>query len=82
MTFHIAITQGTEENHENLSQDSLCPGQDQSSVPPEYKLHALPLHQPTSFRTINYCLITVTSITPAPMIQPAKLGAVATCYCG
>jgi hypothetical protein len=44
---------GTEENNENLSQDSRYFGRDSSQTPPEYKSKALPLDEPVPFPAIG-----------------------------
>jgi hypothetical protein len=38
--------EGTEENNENISQDTWCRGGDSNREPLEYTSRALPLHQP------------------------------------
>jgi hypothetical protein len=41
----IIIIEGTEENHDNLCQNSQCDGQDSNPAPSTYKLRML-LYQP------------------------------------
>jgi hypothetical protein len=48
---------GTEDNHENLSQDCPCPCRDSNRAPTEYKCRALPLDHPVqSQRVLTWAL--------------------------